>query len=86
MNKYDEEIKINFGGSFVHPNYIEYCLNTSPSDWNKDAQTEAVRVWQISNLLPNLTADVILGIVKGTRKYSIEDETLVIHEKVGEEE
>ena len=78
-----EEIKIEFGkNSFIHPSYIRYCLSSSVTDWNRDAQTEAVRVWQLCTLLPNLEAGVLVDLVKGKRKYSIEDTELIIH--VGE--
>ena len=74
-------IKIEFGeNGCIHPSYVEYCLSSSPNEWNKDAQTEAVRVWQLCTLLPNLEAGILVDLVKGRRKYSIEDTKLIIHE------
>ena len=81
------EIKIRCGkNSFVHPSYIDYCMNTTKSEWNDNAQTEAVRIWQLSLLFPNLEAGILVDLVKGKRKYSYDEETIYIHAKEGEEE
>lgn len=81
------EIKIRCGkNSFVHPSYIDYCMNTTKSEWNDNAQTEAVRIWQLSFLFPNLEAGILVDLVKGRRKYSYDEETIYIHAKGGEEE
>ena len=81
------EIRIRCGkNSFVHPSYIDYCMNTTKSEWNDNAQTEAVRIWQLSFLFPNLEAGILVDLVKGKRKYSYDEETIYIHAKEGEEE
>ena len=67
--------------SFVHPSYIEYCMNTTKSEWNEDAQTEAVRIWQLSFLFPNLEAGILVDLVNGRRKYSYDYETIYIHDE-----
>tara|TARA_R100000329_G_scaffold115910_1_gene95316 strand:- start:3999 stop:4253 length:255 start_codon:yes stop_codon:yes gene_type:complete len=82
----DKEIKIRCGkNSFVHPSYIDYCMTTSKVDWNEDAQTEAIRIWQLCFLFPNLEAGVLIDLVKGKRKYSYDDETIYIHVEEEEE-
>ena len=83
----DEEIRVNFKGSFVHPNYITgYCMATRASDWNRVAQKEMAAVWQMSICLPNLQAGIILDMVQGRRKIEYEDNTLIIHPPINEEE
>ena len=81
----DKEIKIRCENSFVHPSYIDYCMTTSKGHWNEDAQTEAVRIWQLSFMFPNLEAGVLIDLVKGRRKYSYDDETIYIHTEEEEE-
>tara|TARA_R100000329_G_scaffold43562_2_gene40738 strand:+ start:491 stop:667 length:177 start_codon:yes stop_codon:yes gene_type:complete len=56
-------------------------MNTTKSEWNEDAQTEAVRIWQLSFLFPNLEAGILVDLVKGRRKYSYDDETIYIHDE-----
>ena len=53
-------------------------MNTTKSEWNEDAQTEAVRIWQLSFLFPNLEAGILVDLVKGRRKYSYDYETIYI--------
>ena len=80
-------IRIDFSGTFVHPNYITgFCMNTRASDWNQHAQKEMAMLWQISMCLPNLKAGIIIDMVTGRRKVEYEDNILIIHPRGDEEE
>lgn len=83
----DEEIRVNFAGTFIHPNYITgYCMHTSAGDWNQNAQDEMAKVWQMSMCLPNLEAGIIIDMVKGRRKIEYEGNVLIIHPPSTDEE
>ena len=75
----DVERRIDFTGSFIHPNYLHHILSSSNTDFNKDAQTEAIQLWQLCKMFPNIEAGVLNGIVTGKRKFTIDDEILIIH-------
>lgn len=76
----DNEIKIHFKkNSFVHPSYIDRCMATTHREWNETGQTEALRLWQLSLMFPNLEAGVLIEVVKGRRNYRYDDETLTIY-------
>ena len=59
--------------SFVHPSMIEYNMNWRASDWQKDAQDLAVRLWQMTVLLPKLSGEELLAIVTGKWVVNITD-------------
>lgn len=82
----DKEIKIHFKErSFVHPSYIDYCMETTVDEWTGMAITEAIRIRHLALLLPNIEAGVIVDVATGKRKYSYDDTTIIIH-KIEEEE
>ena len=76
--------------SWVHPSYAFTCLHTSASDWNDDALDRAVKVWQLSLMLPQLPGSVLHDIVRGRREMTVEEEEeydyLLISEVFTEEE
>ena len=79
----EDIIKINFKGTMIHPNYITgFCMHTRAGDWNKDAQNEMAKVWQMSMCLPSLKAGIIIDMVQGRRKIEYEDNVLLIHPRV----
>ena len=87
MTNETEEIKIPFGGTMFHANYITgFCMNARPSDWNDEMQSVIGRLFAIASILPALEAGTILDIAYGKRKVSHMNNILTIHDKGDEEE
>lgn len=59
--------------SMIHPNMIEYNMNWRATDWQKDTQDMAVRLWQQAVLMPNLRGDELIALATGKWVVNITD-------------